>query len=44
MKRKDILDALTEFMINSNVDPESKLFKDALEALLAINLNKVEEE
>mgnify|MGYP000134892965 CR=1 FL=1 len=44
MTKTEVLDRLYAFMINSNVDSESKLFKDALEALLAINLNKVEEE
>ena len=43
MTRTEVLNRLYAFMINSNVDPESKLFKDALDALLAINLNKVED-
>lgn len=43
MTKTEVLDRLYAFMLNSNVDPESKLFKDALDALLAINLNKVEE-
>ena len=43
MKRKDILDALTEFLLHSNVDQESKLFQQALDAIIAINLNEIEE-
>lgn len=43
MTRTEVLDRLYAFMINSNVDPESKLFKDALDALLSINLNEVED-
>ena len=43
MTKTEALDRLYALMINSNVDPESKLFKDALEALLSINLNKVED-
>ena len=43
MTKTEVLDRLYAFMINSNVDPESKLFKDALEALLAINLDKLKE-
>ena len=43
MTRTEVLDRLYAFMINSNVDPESKLFKDALDALLVINFNKVED-
>ena len=43
MTKAEVLDRLYAFMINSNVDTESKLFKDALDALLAINLNQIEE-
>ena len=43
MTKAEVLDRLYTFMINSNVDTESKLFKDALDALLAINLNQIEE-
>lgn len=43
MTKTEVLDRLYAFMINSNVDPESKLFKDALDALLSISLNKVED-
>ena len=43
MKRKDIVDALQEFMVNANIDPESKLFKQALDALIAINLKQIED-
>ena len=43
MKRKDILDALTEFMFNSGVDVESIMFQKALDALIAIQLNQIEE-
>lgn len=43
MKRKDIVDALQEFMVNANVDPESNLFKQALDALIAINLKQIED-
>ena len=43
MTKAEVLDRLYALMINSNIDPESKLFKDALEALLAINLNQIEE-
>ena len=43
MNRKDIVDTLQEFMVNSNVDPESNLFKQALDALIAINLKEIED-
>ena len=43
MKRKDILDALTEFMINSNVDEGSALFQRALDALIAIQIKQIED-
>ena len=43
MNRKDIVDALQEFMVNANVDPESKIFKQALDALIAINLKQIED-
>lgn len=43
MKRKEILDALTEFMINSNVDQESTLFQQALDAIIAIHLKQIED-
>lgn len=43
MTKAEVLYRLYTFMINSNVDTESKLFKDALDALLTINLNKIED-
>ena len=43
MNRKDILDALTEFMINSNVDQESKLFQQTLDAIIAIQTKQIED-
>lgn len=43
MNRKDILDALTEFMINSNVDEGSILFQKALDAIIAIQLKQIED-
>ena len=43
MNRKDIVDALQEFMVNANIDPNSKLFKNALDALIAINLKEIED-
>ena len=43
MTKTEALDRLYALMINSNVDTESKLFKDALDDLLAINLNQIEE-
>ena len=43
MNRKDIVDAIQEFMVNSNVDPDSNLFKQALDALIAINLKQIED-
>lgn len=43
MTKTEALDRLYALMINSSIDPESKLFKDALEALLAINLDKLKE-
>ena len=43
MKRNDILNAIQEFMVNSNVDPDSKIFKQALDALIAINLKQIED-
>lgn len=43
MNRKDILDALTEFMINSNVDQASKLFQQALDAIIAIQTKEIED-
>jgi len=43
MKRKDILDVIQEFMVNSNVEIGSKLWNDAMKAFVAIALNKIEE-
>ena len=43
MKRKDILKAFENLLINSNVDPDSKVWKEAIQALIAINLNEIEE-
>ena len=43
MKRKDILKAFENLLINSNVDPNSKVWKDAIQALIAININEIEE-
>lgn len=43
MKRKDILKAFENLLINSNVDPDSKVWKDAIQALIAININEIEE-
>ena len=43
MNRKDILDALIEFMFNSNVDEGSILFQKALDAVIAINLKQIED-
>ena len=43
MKRKDILDALQEFMINSNVDHDSKIWREALDALIAIQTKQIED-
>ena len=43
MKRNDILNALQEFIVNSNVDPDSNLSKQALDALIAISLKQIED-
>ncbi len=43
MKRNDILKALENFVVNSGVDTESKLFKEAVNALLAISLKQIED-
>lgn len=43
MKRKDILKAFENLLINSNVDPDSKVWKDAIQALIAINLQEIED-
>lgn len=43
MKKADILEAIKEFMINSNVDPESVVWKNAMDAFIAISINKIEE-
>lgn len=43
MKRKDILDAIQELMVNSNVEIGSKLWNNAMKAFVAISLNKIEE-
>ena len=43
MKRNDILKALQEFIVNSNVDPDSNIFKKALDAVIAINLKQIED-
>ena len=43
MTRKDILDRFENVLVNSYIDPDSKLFKEAIEALIAISLNQIEE-
>lgn len=43
MKRKDILDAIQEFMVHSDVEVESELWNNAMKAFVAIALNKIEE-
>ena len=43
MKRKDILDAIQELMVNSNVEMGSKLWNNVMKAFVAISLNKIEE-
>ena len=43
MKRKDILTAFENLLINSNVDTDSKVWKEAIKALIAINLQEIEE-
>jgi len=43
MKRKDILKAFENLLINSKVDPDSKVWKEAIQALIAININEIEE-
>lgn len=43
MKRKDILKAFENLLINSNVNPDSKVWKEAIQALIAINLQEIEE-
>jgi len=43
MKRKEILDSIQEFMINSNVEIGSKLWNRMYNAFIAISLNNIEE-
>ena len=43
MNRKDILDVLIEFMLNSSVDEGSILFQKALDAVIAIQLKQIED-
>lgn len=44
MQRLEIIRAISEFMENSAVDPESKLYQNADAALLAIMTGNIEEE
>lgn len=41
MFREEIIKDLHEFIINSNVDPDSELYKKAMFALYAIETNDI---
>jgi hypothetical protein len=44
MLRKEILRRFENLLVNSNIDVNSKVWKEAIEALIAININQIEEE
>jgi hypothetical protein len=43
MKREDILNVLENVLINSNIDTNSKLWKNAIDVLIAIQLKEIED-
>lgn len=43
MKRENILNALENVLINSNIDQSSELWKNAIDALIAIQLKEIED-
>ena len=44
MQREEILRRFQNLMMNSNIDFESNLFKEAMDAFIAIALKEIEDE